>query len=97
SPLAGGKVPVRADGGPGCTAAVTNLAIRGIMPCTRWTPRPAYEGPRHMAAPFKAYDVRGIYGDDVTEGLAYKLGRAYVSLTGAKTVVVGRDMRPSSI
>ena len=50
-----------------------------------------------MAAPFKAYDVRGIYGDDVTEDLAYKLGRAYVKLTGAKTVVVGHDMRPSSI
>ncbi|MDB5101979.1 MAG: Phosphomannomutase, partial [Cyanobacteria bacterium RYN_339] len=50
-----------------------------------------------MAAPFKAYDVRGIYGDDVTEALAYKLGRAYVQLTGAKRVVVGRDMRPSSV
>ncbi len=50
-----------------------------------------------MAAPFKAYDVRGIYGDDVTEDLAYKLGRAYVQLTGAKSVVVGHDMRPHSI
>jgi phosphomannomutase len=50
-----------------------------------------------MAAPFKAYDVRGIYGKDVTEELAYKLGRAYVAFTGAKTVVVGHDMRPSSI
>ncbi|MFP5503169.1 MAG: phosphomannomutase/phosphoglucomutase [Candidatus Sericytochromatia bacterium] len=49
------------------------------------------------AAPFKAYDVRGIYGDDVTEELAYKLGRAYVAYTGAKTVVVGRDMRPSGV
>jgi phosphomannomutase len=49
-----------------------------------------------MAAPFKAYDVRGIYGQDVTEALAYQLGRAYVTFTGAKTVVVGRDMRPSS-
>lgn len=50
-----------------------------------------------MAAPFKAYDVRGIYGDDVTEDLAYKLGRAYVAYTGAKSVVVGRDMRPSGV
>ncbi|MEB3329792.1 MAG: phosphomannomutase/phosphoglucomutase [Candidatus Sericytochromatia bacterium] len=50
-----------------------------------------------MAAPFKAYDVRGIYGEDVTEALAYQLGRAYVAYTGAKTVVVGHDMRPSSI
>lgn len=50
-----------------------------------------------MAAPFKAYDVRGIYGQDVTEDLAYKLGRAYVAYTGAKRVVVGWDMRPSSV
>ena len=50
-----------------------------------------------MAAPFKAYDVRGIYGEDVTEDLAYKLGRAYVAYTGATTVVVGHDMRPSSV
>lgn len=50
-----------------------------------------------MAAPFKAYDVRGIYGQDVTEELAYQLGRAYVAYTGAKRVVVGWDMRPSSV
>ncbi|MEB3197978.1 MAG: phosphomannomutase/phosphoglucomutase [Candidatus Sericytochromatia bacterium] len=50
-----------------------------------------------MAAPFKAYDVRGIYGEDVTEALAYQLGRAYVQYTGARTVVVGRDMRPHSV
>lgn len=50
-----------------------------------------------MAAPFKAYDVRGIYGEDVTEALAYQLGRAYVAETGARTVVVGRDMRPHSV
>lgn len=49
-----------------------------------------------MVAPFKAYDVRGIYGEDITETLAYKLGRAYVVYTQAKTVVVGKDMRPHS-
>lgn len=50
-----------------------------------------------MAAPFKAYDVRGIYGDDVTEDLAYQVGRAFVAFTGAKRVIVGRDMRESGI
>lgn len=50
-----------------------------------------------MAAPFKAYDVRGVYGDDVTEDLAYKVGRAYVAETGAKAVIVGRDMRTHSV
>jgi phosphomannomutase len=50
-----------------------------------------------MAAPFKAYDVRGIYGEDVTEALAYHIGRAYITYTKAKTVIVGRDMRPSGV
>ena len=50
-----------------------------------------------MTAPFKAYDIRGVYGDDVTEDLAYKVGRAYVAETNAKTVIVGRDMRPHSL
>lgn len=49
-----------------------------------------------MAAPFKAYDVRGIYGDDVTDELAYQVGRAFVAETGARRVVVGHDMRVSS-
>lgn len=49
-----------------------------------------------MAAPFKAYDVRGIYGKDVDEALAYKIGKAFVQYIKAKNVVVGRDMRQSS-
>jgi phosphomannomutase len=49
-----------------------------------------------MTAPFKAYDVRGIYGTEVTEDLAYRLGRAYCDLISPTRVVVGHDMRPSS-
>lgn len=49
-----------------------------------------------MAHPFKAYDVRGIYGTEVTEELAYKIGRAFVDYIKPKTVVVGMDMRQSS-
>ena len=49
-----------------------------------------------MAHPFKAYDVRGLYGKDVNEDLAYKIGRAFVDYVKAKTVTVGRDMRDSS-
>jgi phosphomannomutase len=45
---------------------------------------------------FKAYDVRGIYNKDFTEGIAYKIGRAFVSFLKCKEVVVGRDMRISS-
>jgi phosphomannomutase len=45
---------------------------------------------------FKAYDIRGIYGEELTDDIAYKFGRAFVSFLKCKTVVVGRDMRESS-
>ena len=49
-----------------------------------------------MAEIFKAYDIRGIYGVDLTEEIAEKIGRAFVVFTNARKVVVGRDMRPHS-
>ncbi|MEE9394594.1 MAG: phosphomannomutase/phosphoglucomutase [Planctomycetota bacterium] len=42
---------------------------------------------------FKAYDVRGIYGDQIDEALAKKIGAAFVHLVGGGPLVVGRDMR----
>jgi len=45
---------------------------------------------------FRAYDIRGIYPDQINEKIAYKIGRAFVRLTGAKKVVVGRDLREAS-
>ncbi|MFA5109274.1 MAG: phosphomannomutase/phosphoglucomutase [Patescibacteria group bacterium] len=54
---------------------------------------------------FKAYDIRGIYGQDFDDELAYRLGRAFVELRkndpdyspGKKMqIAVGRDMRLSS-
>ena len=45
---------------------------------------------------FKAYDVRGIYPDEIDESLARRIGNAFAHFTGAQHVVVGRDMRPSS-
>ena len=45
---------------------------------------------------FKAYDIRGIYGKDLTDDIAYRIGRALVTFLKAKKVVVGRDMRSSS-
>ncbi len=50
-----------------------------------------------MSGIFKAYDIRGIYPEQLNEALAEKIGRAYVAFTGAKKVVIGRDMRPHSI
>jgi phosphomannomutase len=49
-----------------------------------------------MAGIFKAYDIRGIYPEQLNEAMAEKIGRAYIEFTGAKKVVVGRDMRPHS-
>ena len=45
-------------------------------------------------AVFKAYDIRGIYGEQIDEELAELVGRAYVAEVGPETVVVGHDMRP---
>jgi len=49
-----------------------------------------------MSGIFKAYDIRGIYPTDLNETLAEAIGRAYIEFTGAKKVVIGRDMRPHS-
>lgn len=50
-----------------------------------------------MSGIFKAYDIRGIYPSQLNVEIAEKIGRAYVVFTGAKKVVVGRDMRPHSV
>jgi len=44
---------------------------------------------------FKAYDIRGIYGEQLNEDTAYKIGRAFVVYIGSK-IVVARDNRLSS-
>ncbi len=59
-----------------------------------------------MAGIFKAYDVRGIYPDEINETTAEKIGRAFPKVLdgisggdsggGGGTVVVSRDMRSHS-
>ena len=51
-----------------------------------------------MLAPkvFKAYDVRGLYPDELDEEGAYAIGRAYVQQFEPRRIAVGRDMRLSS-
>jgi phosphomannomutase len=44
---------------------------------------------------FKSYDVRGLYPAELSEDVAYQIGRCFVPLVEAKTIAVGRDMRPS--
>jgi phosphomannomutase len=45
---------------------------------------------------FKAYDVRGLYPEELDEAGAYAIGRAYVDQFSPARVAVGRDMRLSS-
>ena len=45
---------------------------------------------------FKAYDIRGRVPDELNDDVAYRIGRAYVEFLGAKTVVVGHDIRLTS-
>jgi phosphomannomutase len=46
---------------------------------------------------FKAYDVRGRVPEELNEDLAYRIGRAYASFLSPSRVVVGRDIRTSSL
>src|SRR3989337_189301 len=45
---------------------------------------------------FKAYDVRGLYPQEVNEDAARLIGRGFVAFLGATRIAVSRDMRLSS-
>lgn len=45
---------------------------------------------------FKAYDIRGEWGPDLNEAIAYRIGYFLHRVLNAKTFLVGRDMRLSS-
>jgi len=51
---------------------------------------------------FKAYDIRGVYPEEINEDAAYKIGQAFVKFlenegrVGNRQIVVGRDTRESS-
>ena len=47
------------------------------------------------ASIYRSYDIRGIVPEELDKEEYYHLGRAYAKFTGAKRVVVARDMRPS--
>ncbi len=52
--------------------------------------------PADLDQVFKAYDVRGLYPEQLDEDLARSIGRAFIGLTGAGSLAIGQDMRPSS-
>lgn len=45
---------------------------------------------------FRAYDIRGVIGQEITPEFMKQLGHAFVATFGATDVVVGYDARPSS-
>lgn len=49
-----------------------------------------------MAGIFKAYDIRGVYGKDLTDEMFYKIARAYALFAQVRKVVIARDIRPHS-
>ena len=46
--------------------------------------------------PFKAYDIRGVYGDQIDATLAYRVGRAFARFTGGADLLGGYDARVHS-
>ncbi len=47
-------------------------------------------------AAFKAYDIRGLYPDQLDEEGAERVGAAFVAVTGGTRIAVGHDVRLSS-
>lgn len=45
---------------------------------------------------FKAYDVRGVYPNEINEADVYKIAKAYLEFVKPKEVVIGCDVRLSS-
>jgi phosphomannomutase len=45
---------------------------------------------------FKAYDIRGVYPDELDEASARRIGWGFTKFCSAQDIVLGRDMRTSS-
>ena len=45
---------------------------------------------------FKAYDIRGIYPEELNEEIAKTIGNCFAQIIDGKTILVSRDMRESS-
>ena len=46
---------------------------------------------------FKAYDIRGRIPDQLNEDIARRIGRAYAAVVKPRKVVIGHDIRLSSV
>jgi phosphomannomutase/phosphoglucomutase len=45
---------------------------------------------------FRAYDIRGVYGKELTDDIAERIAKAFINLLKAKKAIVGMDVRTSS-
>ena len=53
-------------------------------------------GVRDLSSIVKAYDIRGVVGEQLDVDVARRLGAAFAKLVGGPGIVIGRDMRDSS-
>ncbi len=51
---------------------------------------------RDLTSIFKAYDIRGVYPDELDEDVARSIGVAFAAFVESDRLAVGRDMRESS-
>jgi phosphomannomutase len=51
---------------------------------------------RDLSGIFKAYDIRGLVGEQLDADLVREIGAAFARLVGGPAVVIGHDMRDSS-
>ncbi|GLW95347.1 phosphomannomutase/phosphoglucomutase [Actinokineospora globicatena] len=51
---------------------------------------------RDLSGVFKAYDIRGVVGEQIDTDLVRAIGAAFARLVGGPAVVIGYDMRDSS-
>ena len=51
---------------------------------------------RDLSGVFKAYDIRGVVGEQIDQELVRSIGAAFARLVGGPAVVIGHDMRDSS-
>ncbi|WP_026424957.1 phosphomannomutase/phosphoglucomutase [Actinokineospora inagensis] len=51
---------------------------------------------RDLSGVFKAYDIRGVVGEQIDADLVRAVGAAFARLVGGSAVVIGHDMRDSS-
>ena len=64
-------------------------------PPARVTSSMTDQGQSALDAIFKAYDIRGVFPQQINVELAQAVGTAFAHFASAPRIVVGRDMRPS--